>query len=485
MDPKSVLSSAETEKRQASKRPWLVIGGLAALLIVAMLCLVAVAGIGGLVWLRTAQPATEAPLSTPAASDAPVALVPPQAVEAAPPVAVPAAVGQDSINRIAFVDSAGRLGTVAPDGSDSRLLTAVGATYQFPAWAPDGSRIAAVGMDGSEAGVYLWADEANARRDDLFTSGMQAPIYLYWAPDGRQVSFLANDRSGLGLWLAAADGAAPARQIANGQPFYWDWSQSGDQLFVHSGGVGRNARLAFLDAGNEQAGENVANPGQFQAPGISHNGRYLAYGQSQRGRFAVAVEDRESGQRSTVPHVGLAALGWSPTTQRLAWTSPRADQLTFAGPLRIMDAQTGEVTTLVQDTVVGFFWSPDGQHIAYLTPTAGADNPGAARPAGLTALSPLPAAQRGRLSFRLWVVDVASGQQRLLSTFRPSEVFLGQFIPFFDQYALSHRLWSPASDAIVLPMVSAEGASGIYVVSVESGQATRVADGSMAFWSWR
>ena len=139
----------------------------------------------------------------------------------------------------------------------------------------------------------------------------------------------------------------------------------------------------------------------------------------------------------------------------------------------------------MQDTVVGFFWSPDGQRIAYLTPTAGADNPGAARPAGLTALSPLPAAQRGRLSFRLWVVDVASGQQRLLSTFRPSEVFLGQFIPFFDQYALSHRLWSPASDAIVLPMVSAEGASGIYVVSVESGQATRVADGSMAFWSWR
>ena len=74
MDPKSELSSAETEKRQASKRPWLVIGGLAALLMVAMLCLVAVAGIGGLLWLRTAQPATVAPPSTPAASDAPASV---------------------------------------------------------------------------------------------------------------------------------------------------------------------------------------------------------------------------------------------------------------------------------------------------------------------------------------------------------------------------------------------------------------------------
>jgi hypothetical protein len=34
-------------------------------------------------------------------------------------------------------------------------------------------------------------------------------------------------------------------------------------------------------------------------------------------------------------------------------------------------------------------------------------------------------------------------------------------------------------------MAGAEGASGIYVVSVESGETTRVADGAMAFWSWR
>lgn len=488
MESQSDMTSSETKKSQTARRPWLVLGGLAALAMTALLCLIAMAAlIGSFFWLRTAQPAAPALFPAGAATlAAPAVPAVPEAIDVAPPAAASALVSPErAVNRIAFVDPAGRLGTVAPNGDDGRLLTTAGVAYQFPAWAPDSRRIAAIGADGSQGGVYLWADTPDAQADALFTSRAQSPIYLYWSPDSRQVSFLTSERSGLGLWLAAADGASPARQIATGQPFYWDWSQNGEQLFVHSGGQGRDARLAFLDTDKQQAGANVAHPGLFQAPGISHDGRYLAYGQSDGQRLLVAVEEQASGQRVTVPHVGLAALSWSPTSLHLAWTSPRDDQLTFAGPLRIMDAATGDVTTLVQDTVIGFFWSPDGQRIAYLTPASAADNPGAVRPAGLSALAPAQDAQRRPLSFRLWVVDVASGQQHALSTFRPSEIFLSQFIPFFDQYALSHRLWSPASDALVLPMREEDGASGIYVVSVESGQSTRVADGAMAFWSWR
>ena len=486
MNPMNEVPASKPD-RSATRR-WVALGGLAAVLLAAVLC-VAAAGVGGLLWLRSAPAQTAALLPTASAQDVPTA-VPAEsgvqeATEAGPAVASPSIASSDALNRIAFVDPAGRLGTVAPDGSASRMLTSAGASYQFPAWSPDGSQIAAVGSDGSAGGVYVWPDQADAQRSDLYTSSRRPPIYLYWAPDSRQVSFLANDRAGLGLWLAAVDGASPARQIASGQPFYWNWSQRGDQLFIHAGGGGSDAQLALLDPDSEQAGDNVASPGLFQAPGISRDGRYLAYGEAEGERFQVVIKDQASGERTAVPHVGLAALSWSPTEQHLAWTSPRADRMTFAGPLQLADAASGQVTTLVRDTVVGFFWSPDGQRIAYLTLDGGSDNPGAGRPAGLAALSPSPQSQLGDLRLRLSVVEVASGQQRVLRSFRPSEIFLSQFIPFFDQYALSHRLWSPASDALVLPMVDSSGASGIYVVSVESGDATRVADGTMAFWSWR
>jgi TolB protein len=391
----------------------------------------------------------------------------------------------DTVNRIVFVDTTGRVGTVAPDGSASRLLTEGGATYQFPAWSPDSQQIAAVGNDGSEGGVYIWPDEAGAASDELYSSRRRPPIYLYWSPDGRQVSFLANDRGGLGLWLARADGSAPAQQIASGQPFYWQWSQGSDQLFVHSGGPGPDAQLAWLEPDANQASDNVASPGLFQAPGISADGRYLAFGQRVGQRFQVAVQEVAGGRRSTAPHSGMAALSWSPAAPHLAWTSPRADQFSSAGPLRLLEADSGDIFVLVRDTVLAFFWAPDGQSIAYLTLASGGNDAGAGRPAGLAAMAPSPAGQHSALSLRLWVVDVATGQQRQLYTFRPSEIFLTQFLPFFDQYALSHRLWSPASDALVLPMLDSSGAAGIYVVPVNGGEAVRVAGGTMAFWSWR
>ncbi len=280
-----------------------------------------------------------------------------------------------------------------------------------------------------------------------------------------------------------ADGAAPARQIASGQPFYWQWSQGGDQLLVHSGGPGPDAQLAWLEPDANEASDNVASPGLFQAPGISADGRYLAFGQRVGQRFQVAVQELASGRRSTAQHSGVAALSWSPAAPYLAWTSPRTDQFSSAGPLRLLEADSGDIFVLVRDTVLAFFWSPDGQSIAYLTLASGGNDAGAGRPAGLAALAPSQPAQRSALSLRLWVVDVASGQQRQLYTFRPSEIFLTQFLPFFDQYALSHRLWSPASDALVLPMLDSSGAAGIYVVPVQGGAAVRVAEGTMASWS--
>lgn len=57
------------------------------------------------------------------------------------------------LNRIAYIDLEGRLFTVAPDGTDARLLSESNRVFQFPAWSPTAPYIgeslhAGAGIDG-------------------------------------------------------------------------------------------------------------------------------------------------------------------------------------------------------------------------------------------------------------------------------------------------------------------------------------------------
>jgi TolB protein len=149
----------------------------------------------------------------------------------------------------------------------------------------------------------------------------------------------------------------------------------------------------------------------------------------------------------------------------------------------LLDPSTGETKTLTQANVLAFFWSPDGQQIAYLTLPQQPDR-------GIQAVSFSPIGQsenvgvfqREELRFELWSVDVQTAEKTRLATFLPSGLFLSQFLPFFDQYALSHRLWSPKGDAIVFPMVQ-DGISHLSIVQVDSGEIDVLTDGEIGFWS--
>ena len=199
-------------------------------------------------------------------------------------------------------------------------------------------------------------------------------------------------------------------------------------------------------------------------------------GESSGGDGAAEAAVRE------LPHEGLVALGWSKAEDVLALSSPPAPARAFYGPIRLLDARTGDLDTLTNEISVAFFWSPDGRYLAYLSPflEEGGDVAGG--------LSDVPVAQlasfqtQPQLPFlNVTVVEVASGEVRLRTSFLPTGLFLGQFLPFFDQYALSHSLWSPGSDAIVLPTLEADGPH-LLVLPLE-GEARTIAAGDTPFWS--
>ncbi len=430
----------------------------------------------------------------------------------------------EHVNRIAFINLNGELETVSPAGDARRTLTYGDRFFQFPAWSPDGARIAAVGGTTERAGVFVFADtEANTVRmadpHTLYESDDDAPIYLYWSPDSENLSFVTvqPNQESMGLHVvSASDSSTKANTtigpVAIGRPCFWDWSSDSKRILLHTGmATEPNAQLAYIDPFNPKSGRaSIAQPGLFQAPGIARSGRYFAFAQVDRkGELQLVIDGRVSNNRFVVAHHGIAALSWSPARDQLAFISPTEPVRTYYGPLKLLDAASGNVRELTDDIVLAFFWSPDGRYIAYFTVANIAEqvwsnvlpNPDAtAMDGGFLSQESEFSDSDGMgdgeeieeervLRLNLWCVDVEKEEHRLIRTFEPVDMFVNQFLPFFDQYALSHRIWSPDSTQVVLPMVDYDAEDNdvprVFVVPMlpHGGKPRAIADGIMAFWS--
>lgn len=389
-----------------------------------------------------------------------------------------------SKNRIAYITTRGQLATVAPDGTEQQQLTDLNGTFQFPAWSPDNSRLAVIGSGDDGIGVYVGQDSTESGLQALFQNDEETPIYLYWAPDSNQVSFITSHPSGLALHIGDVL-ADSSRLLATGQPFYWDWTPSGDRLLIHSGLAGDDSRLALIDPEGDGDENNITEPGFFQAPGISTNGRYWAFAQvDEENQGQLTILDGESQlTQQTVPHLGLVAMSWSPSSDVLAYIAPTVDAPVFYGPLNLLDATTGESTVIADELIVAFFWSPDGRYIAYFTLANPEDNTIQAYLPGKENQASKGAFQEDEpIIMEVWVADTQDGSVRRLRAFEPTNLFVFQFLPFFDQYSRSHRIWSADSEFLVLPLVE-EDVSRIYALPVNGDEGTPVADGVIGFWN--
>jgi len=388
------------------------------------------------------------------------------------------------VNRITYVGTDQQLYTTTQDGTNLNRITGIDGSYQFPVWSPDGSRIAIV----SDENLYSFQDQDGAEEagayEILYQDDSDRPFYLYWAPDGSEISFLTNHADGLALYLATVGGLSAGRPVAIGQPFYWDWDPSGDELLIHSGLRGEETRLALLDPAQGNISENIIDPGLFQSPGISHDGQYLAYARSgSPGGNHITIQDA-AGESTTIDQMhGLVALSWSPVQPLLAYIGSGDEGHAYYGPLQLANAESGDHQTVVNDTIIAFFWSPDGRSIAYLKI---ADlNDDSVQVEAQTVIKDVlskPARYQEHFRLELWTINVTSSETRWLATFEPTRVFLTQFLPYFDQYALSHRLWSPASDALIIPMQESNR-SRLFVVPMNGDEPYPIADSQIGFWS--
>jgi TolB protein len=380
---------------------------------------------------------------------------------------------------IAFVGVDGSLEVVAPAGGTPRTVAASGSSFQFPVWSPDGTRLAAIGTAPDGRGA-LYVLDPRAAMDGapaqlpkpVYGPATSPPIYAYWSPDGRLVSFITSEAEGLALRVASPDDPGRSQVLRFGEPMYWQWIDPG-RLLIHDGTVAPGDEVAELPLASAVP-DPVGGPiGEFQAPGVSASLGYRAYITTDGTHPALAINQRGGTTTTRIPVAGMSALGWAPVGDVLAYTAPATLNGLSVGPLHLVDARSGSDRTLADGMVVAFFWAPDARTIAVIDlVTANGQT---------AAITPTP--PPGTPTLRLRFVDVASGTVRSQRDILLPDILVSDFLPFFDQYALSHRVWSPASDAIVLPLVDDTSVSRITIVPADGSPSRVIGDGVSAFWS--
>jgi dipeptidyl aminopeptidase/acylaminoacyl peptidase len=367
----------------------------------------------------------------------------------------------------------------AAPGADRRV------DYRYPAWSFDGSKLAFIGYrlldDGDVESTLYVSDPADRGVASILTSRKISPFYLYWSPDAKRISFLSTSGGGdqLLLFVIGADGGEP-EVVDSGQPLYWSWRKDGSSILTHTGGSALEQREKALikrfDLSTADR-EGVALyyfPALFQAPEHSPDGEALLIAASMYGlqsTLVLATRDGEPQQLIT-DWQGPLSFSWSPKGNRIAFITGQASPIGgIIGTLNIlgMADDAAEAAYKAAQGIFAYFWSPDGKKIALFEPTI----------VGGPSVRPI-------LMLNVSILFVESGELWYRTSILPTPSFLGQVVPFFDQYQRSHTIWSPDSTHIVVSGFTADKRPGIFVVPADGEAPPQlVAFGHFPFWSWQ
>jgi TolB protein len=409
-----------------------------------------------------------------------------------------AAFGQETMltalpGQIAYVGSDFNLYTL--NGGEVTMLTDDAGpdddqiqVYQWPTWATDG-RLAYFRLSFTRDGQVTATDAFVSPNgvdagSELYHGDREVFNYAYWSPQNcdatercRDLAVLLSRPSarGLAVELVRDTGEAPESATAGvGLPFYYSWSPDGAQMLWHRG----EDQLDIYDVNAGDISETLdAHPGTFSAPAWSPVDDRLLFAAQAADGDTTDLVIRANGEQQTLASGvdGFSAFQWSPDGNYVAYT---VDQ----GVLFVLDAVSGETVARAPTTgVLAFFWSPDSTKIAYVSLAAppgtfSADSGSGARQAALVQ----------EATGLMWsVLSIDTGETRGYTTFLPTRDML-YLLTYFDQFAQSHRIWSPDSRHLIYGEVTEDNQPVLTLLDVTSEESVplTIAEGFVGVWSF-
>lgn len=182
-----------------------------------------------------------------------------------------------------YVDSAGQIALAAPDGTQSRTVTALERRAIIPAWSPDGMQIAySMRTEAGDLDVFAFTvdDAVNESAAVRLTDDPGRDSLPQWSPDGTQMVFSSErDTGNYQLYLLELDSGTVSRlTMMEDEAVRGQWSPDGESILFTSRPVGSSVRdydLLLLDVatGTIQAlTDNARSTGFTWSP----DGKYIA-----------------------------------------------------------------------------------------------------------------------------------------------------------------------------------------------------------------
>jgi TolB protein len=236
---------------------------------------------------------------------------------------------------------------VNPDGSGAKNLTDSKSENAYPAWSPDGKKIAfASDRDGT---LHVYVMDADGSNVNQVTKGDAASRVPTWSADGKTIAFCRAAENGSQICTVdAAGGEAKPVGVGDG----WDpaFSPDGKKILFTSFRDGDGFRLYVMDAdgSNIKRLTDDPNPVGYVYPAWSPDGKKIAWTGHKNDALHIFVADADGKNAKQLTDLGGLATyaAWSPDGKSIAFYHSKDSE---SGTFYLVDADGGNRRELLKD----------------------------------------------------------------------------------------------------------------------------------------